>query len=53
MKLTIQHYDKTFSIETDHEDLSFDEMMDDILRPALIATGWSPALWEQYFMEEK
>ena len=34
MKITVEHYDEKVSIETKHDDLSFDEFMESVRKVA-------------------
>ena len=47
MKITAIHYDKIVSIEVGHEDVTFDEFMEDMIRPLIVAIGYSPSLYDE------
>jgi hypothetical protein len=48
MKITIEHYDQTVSVEIEGNDLTIDEAMDALVKPAISAV-YSSYLVNAYF----
>ena len=51
MKITLKHYDQEITIENEHDDLSIDNIMQDLIRPLLLAAGFQPKSIAEYFEE--
>lgn len=50
MKITIEHYGTKHSIETDHDDVSFEKFME--LLESLTKGIYSAELWNEYFIDQ-
>jgi len=51
MKITVEHYDEKASIETDHDDVTFDEFME-LVRKVAHGVGYHSELIEEWFNYE-
>lgn len=50
-RLTIEHYDQKVTIELDHSDISFDDLIE-AFRSAALAAGFSPTTINEYLDEQ-
>jgi hypothetical protein len=50
MKLQLIAYNKTYTIETEHDDLAIDEYFDHF-RGVLVASGFHPSTIDDYIIE--
>ena len=48
MKITIESYDKMYSTQTKHDDLTIEEYMD-IFKGLLVSSGFSQNTVDEYF----
>ena len=51
MKITVEHYDETVSIETKHDDLTFDDFME-LVRKISHGIGYGSITIEEWFDKE-
>ena len=51
MKITVEHYDEKASIETDHDDVTFEEFME-LVRKVAHGVGYHSELIEEWFNYE-
>ena len=49
MKITIKHYNKTISLETENDDLTMDNLISEIIIPMLKAMGFAEKTINEYF----
>lgn len=42
MIITLEHYDTKITIENERDDLDIYEVIEDLVRPALLAAGFQP-----------
>lgn len=52
MKLELTHYGITATIETEHDDLGLNEVIEDFVKPLLIASGFQAKSVEEWFAGE-
>ena len=50
MKITIEHYGVNYSVETDHEDVSFEKFID--LLESVTKAVYGNSLFDEYFKEQ-
>ena len=50
MKITVEHYDQKISVETDHDDLTFNEFMD-LIEKLSYSLGYSVDTIKEWFKE--
>ena len=43
MTLTIRHYDVEITVKHDRDDLTFDSFVEEVIYPACLALGYTPA----------
>jgi len=51
MRLTIEHYDIKVTIEHERDDLSFNEVVNDMIKPAFLAVGFQPETIKRFINE--
>jgi len=51
MKITVEHYEEKISIETKHDDLSFNDFME-LVRKVAHGLGYGSKTIEEWFEEE-
>jgi len=51
MKITVEHYEEKISIETKHDDLTFEEFME-LVRKVALGLGYGSKTIEEWFEEE-
>ena len=51
MKITVEHYNEKASIETDHDDVAFDEFME-LIKKVAHGVGYHSKLIEKWFNNE-
>ena len=51
MKITLEHYDKTIAVETKADDLTIDQVRDDLLIPVLLGAGFDDQNVNDLFFE--
>ena len=49
MKITVEHYDYKISIEHSLDGQSFDDLIDNFIRPIILAMGFTSKTVENYF----
>lgn len=52
MKLTIENEHVTVNINVDKDGMTMDEVIDDLIKPALFSLGYHPDLVSEYFDEK-
>ena len=50
MKITVEHYDQKISVETDHDDLTFNDFMD-LIEKLSYSLGYSVDTIKEWFKE--
>jgi len=50
MKITVEHYDEKVSIETNHDDVTFDEFME-LIRKVAHGVGYNDTTIKEWFEE--
>ena len=51
MKITVKHYNEKVSIETDHDDVSFDEFIE-LIRKVCHGVGYHEKTIKEWFNED-
>ena len=51
-KITLENEDGVYSVETFKADMTVSEVMDDLVRPVLLAAGYHPDSIARYFEGE-
>ena len=49
MKLTLESYGKLVSIETESDDLTIDEVFEELVEPAVLAAGFQRKSIDNYY----
>lgn len=52
MKVSLEHYGKTYTIDVGHDDLDIVDVRDSILVPLLICAGFSPKNVQDLFFDD-